>query len=203
MSSLAAKYHTINFNSMSFPFLENLLRFTRVHSPVLERREIGDDLVYHFNNDTKILVEFLQKYNRIKFLKTAGYQDKTYWFYDELIEKYFGLGIESQKGNCQLIFRFFEDHLTIKQNDIISLFFNDNTGLSFIIKNSPKKKNKYNVCFYQCNLRLNEVDLKKLSTQTVVGWCHFQPGKPIKRSPFESEDQSVLQYIFQCFRECM
>ena len=129
MSSLAAKYHTINFNSMSFPFLENLLRFTRVHSPVLERREIcGDDLVYHFNNDTKILVEFLQKYNRIKFLKTAGYQDKTYWFYDELIEKYFGLGIESQKGNCQLIFRFFEDHLTIKQNDIISLFFNDSTA---------------------------------------------------------------------------
>ena len=189
---------------MNFPFLKNLWRFTKVNSPVLERKEIIDtDLIYHFNNDTQIYIESLKEYDQIEFLKTVGYMDQTYWFYDELAGKHFGLGIRSRQGHNQLLLRFFTDHIEIKNGDMFSLFFKDNTGLSFLIENTPKRKDKYNISYYQCELNFNEMDLEKLSSHSVVGLCYYQPGMPLKKSPFELEDQSILQHIFQCFKECL
>ena len=141
----------------------------------------------------QIYIESLEEYDQIEFLKTVGYLDQTFWFYDELAGKHFGLGIRSRQGHCQLLLRFFTDHIEVKNGDMFSLFFKDNTGLSFLIDNTPKRKDKYNISYYQCELNFNEIDLDKLSSHSVVGWCYYQPGMPLEKSPFELEDQSILQ----------
>ncbi len=189
---------------MNFPFLQNLLRFTRGNSPVLEDKEfLGSDLIYHFNNDTQVLIECLEDHNQIEFKKTVGYSDQTYWFYDEFSEKHFGLGLQSIQRQSQLLLRFFPNHMTIQEGDIFSLFFKDNTGLAFLVDQPPKKKNRLEVVFYQVNLNFNELDLNKLVSEPIVGWCHHQNGKPLKKSPFELEEQFILKRIFQCYQECI
>ena len=93
--------------------------------------------------------------------------------------------------------------MTIQEGDIFSLFFKDNTGLAFLVDQPPKKKNRLEVVFYQVNLNFNELDLNKLVSEPIVGWCHHQNGKPLKKSPFELEEQFILKHIFQCYQECI